>query len=66
MRGYHVVRIAVDGQGRPISGTTECVEHRLCHRSVVEDVGPFDTVEEVLGRLVRRLDKQLDLWDNSN
>lgn len=62
MQGYHVIRIAIDPLGQPISGLVECVEHPYCGHMGPVDVGPFDTTADVLRTVTDRLDVQLTLW----
>lgn len=64
MAGYHVIRIAVDPMGQPISGSVECVEHRCNQESLSVDVGPFDTTGEVFDQLRARVDIRLPFVDD--
>lgn len=60
----HVIRIAVDPLGQPISGLVECQGPRCRRERSPIDVGPFDTVGDVLQFLLEGLDVHPRLWDN--
>lgn len=58
----HSIRVVLDAAGKPLqaSATTNLTSGSYRVRPL--DVGPFDTLEEVVARCVAALDLQGTLW----